>query len=114
MSHGSQFLPPRLSARSVISKQTVVATRGNGRDAPSADFASSAEWRRKQALQGSSLERSSGLGLDIMVDHHNGIAGLSVTMMRASPARCRSTTTRGRQASCTRQSAQCCIFVMEI
>ena len=29
-----QFLPPKLSARSVIRKQTVAATRGNGRDAP--------------------------------------------------------------------------------
>jgi hypothetical protein len=30
-----QFLPPKLSARSVIRKQTVAATRGNGRDAVS-------------------------------------------------------------------------------
>jgi hypothetical protein len=32
--HEDQFLPPRLSARSVIRRQTVAATRGNGRDAP--------------------------------------------------------------------------------
>jgi hypothetical protein len=32
--HEDQFLPLRLSARSVIRKQTVAATRGNGRDAP--------------------------------------------------------------------------------
>jgi len=32
--HEDQFLPLRLSARSVIGKQTVAATRGNGRDAP--------------------------------------------------------------------------------
>jgi len=34
MGHEDQFLPPKLSARSVIRKQTVAATRGNGRDAP--------------------------------------------------------------------------------
>jgi hypothetical protein len=34
--HEDQFLPLRLSARSVIRKQTVAATRGNGRDAPRA------------------------------------------------------------------------------
>jgi hypothetical protein len=32
--HEDQFLPPNLNARSVIRKQTVAATRGNGRDAP--------------------------------------------------------------------------------
>jgi hypothetical protein len=32
--HEDQFLPPKLSARSVIRKQTVAATLGNGRDAP--------------------------------------------------------------------------------
>jgi len=32
--HEDQFLPLRLSARSVIRKQTVAATRGIGRDAP--------------------------------------------------------------------------------
>jgi hypothetical protein len=31
-----QFVPPKLSARSVIRKQTVAATRGDGRDAPKA------------------------------------------------------------------------------
>jgi hypothetical protein len=31
-----QFVPPKLSARSAIRKQTVAATRGNGRDAPKA------------------------------------------------------------------------------
>jgi hypothetical protein len=34
MGHEEQFPPPRLSARYVIRKQTVAATRGNGRDAP--------------------------------------------------------------------------------
>jgi hypothetical protein len=34
--HEDQFLPLRLSVRSVIRKQTVAATRGNGRDAPGA------------------------------------------------------------------------------
>jgi hypothetical protein len=33
-----QFLPVKLSVRSVIRKQTVTATRGKGRDAPKADF----------------------------------------------------------------------------
>jgi hypothetical protein len=32
--HEDQFLPPKLNARSVIRKETVAATRGNGRDAP--------------------------------------------------------------------------------
>jgi hypothetical protein len=32
--HEDQFLPPKLSARSVIREQTVAATQGNGRDAP--------------------------------------------------------------------------------
>jgi hypothetical protein len=32
--HEDQFLPPKLSARCVIRKQTIAATRGNGRDAP--------------------------------------------------------------------------------
>jgi hypothetical protein len=36
LGHEDQFLPPKLSARSVIRKQTVAATRGNGRDAPEA------------------------------------------------------------------------------
>jgi hypothetical protein len=36
--HEDQFLPPKLSARSVIRKQTVAATRGNGRDAPIPDL----------------------------------------------------------------------------
>jgi hypothetical protein len=31
-------------------------------------------------------ERSSGFGVDIMVDHHGCIAGPLVTVMRASPA----------------------------
>ena len=31
-----QFVPPKLSARSVITTQTVAATRGDGRDAPEA------------------------------------------------------------------------------
>ena len=34
MGHEDEFLPPKLSARSLIGKQTVAATRGNGRDAP--------------------------------------------------------------------------------
>jgi hypothetical protein len=34
LGHEDQFLPLRLSARSVIRKQTVAATRGNGQDAP--------------------------------------------------------------------------------
>jgi hypothetical protein len=32
--HEDQLLPPKLSARFVIRKQTVAASRGNGRDAP--------------------------------------------------------------------------------
>jgi hypothetical protein len=36
LGHEDQFLPPKMSARSVIRKQTVAATRGNGRDAPTA------------------------------------------------------------------------------
>jgi hypothetical protein len=34
LGHEDQFLPPKLSARSMIKKQTAAATRGNGRGAP--------------------------------------------------------------------------------
>ena len=67
-------------------------------------------WRWGSPIVARTLVR---LGLDIMVDHHSCIAGPSVAMTRASPARCEDTT-RTRQASRTRQSAQYCIFVMEI
>src|ERR1700738_358727 len=43
--HEDQFLPLRLSARSVIRKQTVAATRGNGRDAPIPDLPALAQKR---------------------------------------------------------------------
>jgi hypothetical protein len=36
--HEDQFLLRRLTARSVIRKRTVAATRGNGRDAPKTDY----------------------------------------------------------------------------
>jgi len=51
LGHEDQFLPLRLSARSVIRKQTVAATRGNGRDAPIPVIRRAAVGRQEPTLE---------------------------------------------------------------
>jgi hypothetical protein len=60
-----QFVPPKLSARSAIRKQTVAATRGNGRDAPIPAVRGTAIEPRGSTLSGRSEKRPTHPGLGI-------------------------------------------------
>ena len=58
----SGFLPPTLSARYSFSQRTLVGTRGNGRDAPSAVIPALAPERGSSTLKSHSSPRERMIG----------------------------------------------------